>query len=141
MNGGGREQSINGPQRCSFSLCLGGQPTPAIRNRRIHNQDSAREASLQLNFQPGFESCPPLALRKGRQTLSNLSQRQNAEIEQCFIGSVEPLYDARLGLRPPIEGKRTVAFCITSSTWNSGAVRASRGSVSDRTTSSNGKSW
>ncbi len=99
MNGSGGEQSVDDSQRRSSPSGLSGQQTPAVRNRLIDNQNSARKASLQLNFQPAFEVRPALALGKGRQPLSNFSQRQNAEIKQGFIGGVEPLDDARLRLK------------------------------------------
>src|SRR2546423_5194495 len=96
---GRRQQTVNDRQSFAFSLGVGRDQTPTIRNRRVNRHDSSRKSGLQLNLEPRFQMCPALSLSKARQTLANFSNGQNAEIEDPFVRSLHPLNDAGIGLR------------------------------------------
>jgi len=86
-------------QRLSFVPALGRQHTPSVGDNPVNRQNSSGKTRSQLDFEPCLQARPLLALSKKPHPLANLSQRQNAQIEQPFVYGLYPVDDV-----PPSEG-------------------------------------
>ena len=94
MKGGRGQQPIDDWQGCSLAPGSGSEQPPTIRHRRIDRQYPAGETAAQVHLQPSLQPRPPPALGKSGQALAEIPQRQDTEVEQCFLGGFHPLQSA-----------------------------------------------
>src|SRR5580700_4084399 len=127
-----REQAVYNRQSFSFAPGLGCDGTPAVGYAGVNGNDSSREASLEVDFQPRFQAGPTFALGQRGQSLANFSQGENAQIEDCLVSGIHPLEDTRFRIGPDKFGNAVGIEQIAAHTWRSmslpGSLSRSRSS-------------
>ena len=89
---------------------------PIGRRRLYRSAESCRRNEMQLHLQPCLQAHPASALRKPCQALTNLSEREHAQVQQAFLSRFQPSSHARFrGVRQPRNNRyRKTAHSSTS---------------------------
>ena len=97
----GGNQAILDLQPFAPQFCLSCQQPPALRNRFVHWEDSAFKPWPQSLSKPSPKLAPALAFRKSCDSLGNLAQGNNADVQLFVVHVLQPLGYARFreGLR------------------------------------------